>query len=177
MCSPDAHSIAGPSVISGIARCDIKPSAVFTEHGAVMAANVLNSPRAVQMSVFVVRAFIRMRVMLADTRQLARKLARLERELKGRLDVHEGAIVEILQRVMGILDPPRLPEPKRRRIGFRVEEAGPAYRRRRPAGRGRLRCWRLTGRGFVGRERRKSMQQTTPHARVRRRPARFSLLA
>ena len=44
----------------------------FTEHGAIMAANVLNSPRAVQMSVFVVRAFIRMRAALGDTRELAR---------------------------------------------------------------------------------------------------------
>lgn len=111
----------------------------FTEHGAIMAANVLNSPRAVQMSVFVVRAFIRMREMLADTRQLARKLAKLERELKGRLDIHEGAIVEILHRVMGILDSPRLPEPKRREIGFRVEEAGPRCRVRRPPERGQRR--------------------------------------
>ena len=59
----------------------------FTEHGAIMAANVLNSPRAVQMSVFVVRAFIRMRAALGDTRELARKLAALERELKGRIRV------------------------------------------------------------------------------------------
>ena len=115
------------------------PPYAFTEHGAIMAANILNSPRAVQMSVFVVRAFIRMREMLADTPLLARKLAKLERELKGRLDIHEGAIVEILQRVMGILDPPRLPEPKRREIGFRVEEVGPRYRLRRPPQRGRRR--------------------------------------
>jgi hypothetical protein len=74
---------------------------VFTEHGALMAANVLDSPRAVQMSVFVVRAFIRMRTALAGTRELARKLAGLERDLKARLDVHESAIVGILQRVMG----------------------------------------------------------------------------
>lgn len=53
---------------------------------------MLNSPRAVQMSVFVVRAFVRMRAALTDTRELARKLAQLERELKGRLDVHESAI-------------------------------------------------------------------------------------
>jgi hypothetical protein len=111
----------------------------FTEHGAIMAANVLNSPRAVQMSVFVVRAFIRMRAALGDTRELARKLAALERELKGRLDVHESVIVDILQRMMDILDPPLLPRPRRREIGFRVEEAGPAYRGRQPARRGRLR--------------------------------------
>ena len=47
----------------------------FTEHGAIMAANVLNSPQAVQMSVFVVRAFLKMRAALTDTRQLAKKLA------------------------------------------------------------------------------------------------------
>ena len=100
----------------------------FTEHGALMAANVLNSPRAVQMSVFVVRAFVRIRAALKDTRELARKLAQLERELKGRLDVHESAIVKILERVFSILNPPRLPVPKRRRsIGFRVEEGRPAY--------------------------------------------------
>jgi hypothetical protein len=50
----------------------------FTEHGAIMAANVLNSPRAVQMSVFVVRAFVKMREMLGDNRHLAEKLAELE---------------------------------------------------------------------------------------------------
>jgi phage regulator Rha-like protein len=95
----------------------------FTEHGAIMAANVLNSPQAVQMSVFVVRAFVRMRELLTDTRELARKLADLERELKARLDVHESAIVDILQRVMEILSPPPLPPvPPRRRIGFQGDE-------------------------------------------------------
>ncbi len=103
----------------------------FTEHGALMAANVLNSPRAVQMSVYVVRAFVRMRAAFADTRGLARKLAMLEKELKARLDVHEGVIVGILQRVMDILDPPRLPAPRRRSIGFRVEEGRPPYGRHR----------------------------------------------
>jgi hypothetical protein len=97
-----------------------------------MVANVLNSPRAVHMSVFVVRAFIRMRAALADTRELARKLADLERDLKARLDVHESAIVGILQRVMEVLAPPVLPAPRpRRRIGFGVEEPRPIYRVRR----------------------------------------------
>jgi hypothetical protein len=113
---------------------------VFTEHGALMAANVLDSPLAVQMSVFVVRAFIRMRATLADTRELARKLADLERDLKARLDVHESAIVGILQRVMEVLAPPALPARRpRRRIGFGVKEAGPRYRVRQLAGRGRSR--------------------------------------
>jgi hypothetical protein len=102
----------------------------FTEHGAIMAANVLNSPRAVQMTVFIVRAFVKMRGLLTDTRELARKLAALETELKERLDVHEAAIVTILQRVMDIINPPTLPEPPRRPIGFYVKETAPPYRTR-----------------------------------------------
>jgi hypothetical protein len=97
---------------------------VFTEHGAVMAANILNSPRAVQLSVFVVRAFIRMREAFGDSRGLARKLVVMERELKKRLNVHESVIVDILQRMMDIIDPPLLPEPPHRRIGFRIDEKG-----------------------------------------------------
>jgi phage regulator Rha-like protein len=92
----------------------------FTEHGAIMAANVLNSPRAVQMSVFVVRAFLKMRAFLGDKRELAKQLAALEKELKERLDVHEAAIVTILQRVMDIIDPPSLPPgPDKPKIGFK----------------------------------------------------------
>ena len=92
---------------------------VFTEHGAIMAANVLNSRRAVQMSVFVVRAFLKMRALLGDNRDLAQKLAALEKELKKRLDVHDTVIVTILQRVMDIIDPPALPPPPPKpHIGF-----------------------------------------------------------
>ncbi|MGB9474252.1 MAG: ORF6N domain-containing protein [Candidatus Udaeobacter sp.] len=92
---------------------------VFTEHGAIMAANVLNSARAVQMSVFVVRAFLKMRALLGDKRELAHRLAALEKELKKRLDVHDAVIITILQRVMDIIDPPALPpEPPPKQIGF-----------------------------------------------------------
>jgi hypothetical protein len=91
----------------------------FTEHGALQAANVLRSPRAVQMSVFVIRAFVKMRETLLGTRVLAKKLAALEKKLTSRLDVHEAAIVEVLQELMQILNPPPPPpEPPRRRIGF-----------------------------------------------------------
>ena len=91
----------------------------FTEYGALMAANILNSTRAVQMSIFVVRAFAKMREALRGTPELARKLAALEKKLTGRLDVHEAAIVEVLREVMQILrPPPPPPEPPRRRIGF-----------------------------------------------------------
>jgi hypothetical protein len=93
----------------------------FTENGAVMAANVLNSPAAVRMSVFVVRAFVQMRELLGGTKALAKQLADLEKKLTARLDGHEVAIIEVLRRVMDILDPPPPPpEPPRREIGFHV---------------------------------------------------------
>jgi hypothetical protein len=90
----------------------------FTENGAIMAANVLNSPQAVRMSVFVVRAFVQMRELLGSSKELARQLADLEKKLTERIDGHDAAIVEILRRMMDILDPPPLPEPPRREIGF-----------------------------------------------------------
>jgi hypothetical protein len=94
----------------------------FTENGAIMAANVLNSPEAVRMSVFVVRAFVKMRELLGGTKELAKQLAALEKKLTARLDGHEVAIIEVLRRVMDILDPPPPPpEPPRRRIGFHAE--------------------------------------------------------
>lgn len=110
--------------------------AAFTEHGAIMAANVLNSPRATQMSVFVVRAFVKMRAAFKDSRQLAEKLALLEQELKLRLNTHEAAIVDVLQRIMKILDPPPPPsEPPPPEIGFHVREDAVPYRIRRRAAR------------------------------------------
>jgi phage regulator Rha-like protein len=95
----------------------------FTENGAIMAANVLNSPEAVRMSVFVVRAFVQMRDLLGSTKELAKQLAALEKKLTARLDGHEVAIIEVLQRVMDILDPPPPPEPEKPkgRLGFYVE--------------------------------------------------------
>jgi hypothetical protein len=106
----------------------------FTEHGAIMAANVLNSPRAVQMSVFVVRAFVRMRSMMNDKRELARRLSILEKELKERLDVHESAIVSILQRMMDIIDPPKLPGPPPKTIGFEIKEPEAKYGKKKKGG-------------------------------------------
>ena len=89
----------------------------FTEHGAIMAANVLNSSRAVQMSVFVVRAFVKMREVLAQNKELAVKLAELERTLTARLDDHEEAIVHILEEIKKLMEPPPKPE-RKRQIGF-----------------------------------------------------------
>ena len=107
----------------------------FTENGVVMSANVLNSPEAVRMSVFVVRAFVKMRELLGGTKELAKQLADLEKKLTARLDGHEVAIVDVLRRVMEILDPPPPPpEPPRRQIGFHVEpEEKPKARRKKNA--------------------------------------------
>ena len=72
-----------------------------------------------RVNVFVIRAFVKMRETLLGTRELAKKLALLEKKLTGRLDVHEAAIVHVLQELMQILNPPRLPpDPPQRKIGF-----------------------------------------------------------
>jgi hypothetical protein len=83
----------------------------FTEHGAIMAATVLNSERAVQMSVFVVRAFVRLREMLATNRRLAGKIT----ELENRLDTHDSVIQELIEAIKELMTPKA---PPRRRIGF-----------------------------------------------------------
>lgn len=85
----------------------------FTEHGAIMAATVLNSKRAVEMSVFVVRAFVRLREMLTADRQLA---ARIE-ELEDHLETHDSAIQEIIDAIRQLMTPRAKP---RRRIGFQL---------------------------------------------------------
>ena len=83
----------------------------FTEHGAIMAASVLNSPKAVEMSVLVVRAFVQQREILATHRQLAVKLAALERKLSK----HDQRIVVLFDAIRELMVPPAKP---RRRIGF-----------------------------------------------------------
>lgn len=93
---------------------------VFTEHGALMAANVLNSRRAVRMSVFVVRAFIKMRELFAANGALTKKLAELEKKLTGRLNVHERVIVDILAQIKKLMTIPLQPEPKRHPMGFHL---------------------------------------------------------
>jgi len=101
----------------------------FTEHGAIMAATVLNSPEAVRVSVFVVRAFVKMREALAQSQAMADKLAELERKLTERLDTHEQAIVLILAELRGLMAPP--PDTPKPQIGFTVREALTRYRTRR----------------------------------------------
>ena len=104
---------------------------VFTEHGAVMAANILHSEKAIQMSVFVVRAFVKMRAMITTQKDLAGKLAALERSLTRRLNIHERVISDIIQQIMSLLNPPPPePDPPRKQIGFVVGERPATYRRR-----------------------------------------------
>jgi len=98
---------------------------VFTEHGAIMAATVLNSPKAIEMSVFVVRAFIKMRETLSNNKALALKLAELEKKLTGRLNVHERAIVHVLGEIRKLMAPS---EPSKRKIGFEVKEKVAVYK-------------------------------------------------
>lgn len=87
------------------------PPYEFTEHGAIQAANVLNSPRAVEMGVHVVRAFIRLRGVLATNSALADQLDELERKYRR----HDKAIVAMLSAIRQLMNPP-LPKP--RGIGF-----------------------------------------------------------
>ena len=88
----------------------------FTEHGAVMAASVLNSPRAVEASVFVVRAFVRLRHLAASHKDLAKKLDELERKVGG----HDAAIKQLVAAIRQLMSPPPS-EKNPRRIGFRAE--------------------------------------------------------
>jgi len=88
---------------------------VFTEHGALMAANVLNSKRAIEMSIFLVRTFIAMREALADTREFARRLDDLEKHLDSRLAKQDRSIAEIFAAIRALMNPPG---PPRRPIGF-----------------------------------------------------------
>ena len=86
------------------------PPYAFTEHGAVMAATILRSQRAVAMSILVVRAFVRLRKVLVTHEELTRRLAELEQKYDQQFGVVFQAIREILKESQ--------PEPERRRIGF-----------------------------------------------------------
>jgi hypothetical protein len=94
----------------------------FTKHGALMAANVPNSERAVEISVYVIRAFMRMRAEFARHRDLARRLAEIERTLIG----HDRALRDLYTKIGALLLPS--PDARRRRIGFLVKEAAARYR-------------------------------------------------
>jgi hypothetical protein len=87
---------------------------VFTEHGAIMAANVLNSPKAIQMSVYVVRAFVQLRGRLWQNRELARRLQDLERKV----DEQGGELHELFEAIRRLMTVPERPA---RQIGFQLK--------------------------------------------------------
>jgi len=89
----------------------------FTEHGAIMAASVLNTPRAIEASVYVVRAFVKLRELLSTRKELAGKLAELERKVGS----HDVAIQSLVTAIRRLMEPP--PAPPRPRIGFHTTTA------------------------------------------------------
>jgi len=93
----------------------------FTEHGAIQAANVLNSPRAVEMSIYVVRAFVQLRELLSSNKDLALRLDQLEARIEKKLATHDDAIAAMISAIRQLMNP--LP-PKRRGIGFTADIHG-----------------------------------------------------
>lgn len=92
----------------------------YTEHGALMAAMVLNSPRATEVSVYVVRAFVQQRDLLLAHKELARRLEQLESRIERKLEAHDETIVEILAAIRQLMAPPA--PGKKRPIGFITPE-------------------------------------------------------
>jgi hypothetical protein len=110
--------MSNPGARMGLRR----PPYAFTEHGALMAATVLNSPRAVEMSLYVVRAFVRMREVLATHKELAKKLEMLEKKTEALALRHDALAAttraqfkEVIEALRALMTPP---ETKRRPIGF-----------------------------------------------------------
>ena len=95
---------------------------VFTEHGALMLASVLNSSVAIEASVRVVRAFVLMREQLAAHKELSGKLAELEARVSG----HNEAIQDLFEAIRQLIEPPV--EEKRKEIGFHIREIAPPYK-------------------------------------------------
>ncbi|MCX6867054.1 MAG: ORF6N domain-containing protein [Verrucomicrobia bacterium] len=84
----------------------------FTEHGALMASNVLNTPDAVKMSVYIIRVFIKQRELLSANEAILRRLAEIDRKLF----LHDSALRDVYQKLLPLLQPP--PDPPKRQIGF-----------------------------------------------------------
>jgi hypothetical protein len=93
----------------------------FTEHGALMLGNILNSKTAMEASIRVVRAFVWMREQLAANKELAQKL----NELENRVGEHDGAISNLFEAIRQLLNPEKRPQ---REIGFHIREQAPPYR-------------------------------------------------
>ena len=84
----------------------------FTEHGAIMAASVLNSQRAVEVSIYIVRAFVKIRRMISENKELSRRIVQIERHLAD----HDEQIIELIKAIKQFLKPD--PPPKKMRIGY-----------------------------------------------------------
>ena len=97
----------------------------FTEHGALMAATVLNSPQAVKMSLFIIRAFVKMRENLAANATILKRLAEIDKTLL----LQDGALRDIYQKLRPLLEAP--PTPPKPEIGFHVKEDATPYRIKR----------------------------------------------
>jgi hypothetical protein len=87
----------------------------FTEHGAIMAASILNTPRAIQVSVYVVRAFVKLREFLNTNKEIALKLSELEKKVQN----HDGTIQSLVMAIRQLMQPP---SKEQKRIGFHVNE-------------------------------------------------------
>jgi phage regulator Rha-like protein len=109
----EAGNARGPKEVSATRGGRRYQPFAFTEHGAIMAATVLNSKRAVEMSIFVVRAFVRMRETLATNQRVVAKL----RELEKRVGHHDADIEEIVAAIHEMMKPPAAPG---RKIGFKI---------------------------------------------------------
>jgi len=109
-------SLISQNAISKAARGGrTKLPRVFTEHGALMAANILNSDRAVSMSVYVIRAFIQMREQLAANTAILKRLAEIDKSLL----LHDSTLRDIYQKLVPLLQPP--PAPPKPSIGFNAD--------------------------------------------------------
>lgn len=95
------------------------PPYAFTEQGVAMLSSVLRSPRAIAVNIEIMRAFVRLRGLVATNKELARKLEELEARIEKRLTTHDQAIAGILEAIRQLMAPP---EPKKRPIGFVVTE-------------------------------------------------------
>ena len=87
---------------------------VFTEHGAVMMASVLNSERAIIVSVYVARAFIRLRKMISSNKEMVFKLNKIEQKV----ETHDKAIAHLINTIRKLMTPQKIP---RKKIGFQIE--------------------------------------------------------
>jgi hypothetical protein len=118
----ELSALISQNVISNRGRGGVRKLPwAFTEHGAIMAATILNSPQAVQMSVFVVRAFLKMRERLVLTHIMEKRLAEIERKLL----LHDSSLRDLYDRIRPLLLPP--PDKPKRRIGF-LEEPKAVYK-------------------------------------------------